>query len=60
MGFKTKVQLIQRTNSRQWYVCLPSALAQALELTKSESVEWVIESHDKLVLKRERKTSRGK
>jgi len=29
MGFKTKVQLIKRQNSEQWYINFPSALAQA-------------------------------
>ena len=52
MGYKTKIQLIKRTDSKQWYVCFPSALAQALELSKSEVVEWVIETKGKLVLKR--------
>lgn len=52
MGYKTKVQLIKRARSQQWYVCFPSALAQAMEFTKSEVVEWVVESRHKLVLKR--------
>ena len=52
MGYKTKVQLIKRARSEQWYVCLPSALAQAMEFAKSEVVEWVIESKHKLILTR--------
>lgn len=52
MGYKTKVQLIKRARSQQWYVCFPSALAQAMEFAKSEVVEWVVESKHKLVLKR--------
>lgn len=54
MGYKTKVQLIKRAKSEQWYICFPSALAQALELTKSEVVEWVIETKEKVILKRGR------
>jgi hypothetical protein len=42
MGYPTKVQLIQRDASKQWYVNFPSALAQAMEFAKSEVVEWVI------------------
>jgi len=57
MGYKTKVQLIKRARSQQWYVCFPSALAQAMEFTKSEVVEWVVETKEKLILKR---TSRKK
>ena len=53
MGYKTRVQLINRKKSRQWYVNFPSALAQALELAKSEEVEWVLESRDELILRRQ-------
>lgn len=52
MGYPTKVQLIQRNTSKQWYVNLPSALAQAMEFAKSEVVEWVIKDKDTLVLHR--------
>ena len=52
MGYKTRIQRITRKKSQQWYVNFPSALAQALEFAKSEVVEWVVESKDKLVLRR--------
>ncbi len=52
MGYPTKVQLIQRDASQQWYVNFPSALAQAMEFAKSEVVEWIIKDKDTLVLQR--------
>ena len=52
MGYKTKVQVIRRAKARQFYICFPSALAQAMELQPSEVVEWVIESDGRLVLNR--------
>jgi hypothetical protein len=52
MGFPTKVQLIQRQASEQWYINFPSALAQALEFQKGESVEWIIEDKSLLALRR--------
>lgn len=52
MGFPTKVQLIQRDASQQWYINFPSALAQAMEFTKSEVVEWIIKDEDTLLLRR--------
>ena len=58
MGYKTRVQLINRKKSRQWYVNFPSALAQALELEKSEEVEWVIENRDRLILRRQPRRAR--
>ncbi|MCK4660998.1 MAG: hypothetical protein KAV82_15865 [Phycisphaerae bacterium] len=52
MGYPTKVQLIRRQASTQWYVNLPSAVARALELEKAEVVEWIIQDKYHLVLKR--------
>jgi len=53
MGFSTKVQLIKRKSSEQWYINFPSALAQAMEFSRGEVVEWIIEDKSQLVLKRE-------
>jgi antitoxin component of MazEF toxin-antitoxin module len=58
MGYKTRIQLIKRKKSQQWYVNFPSALAQALEFAKSEVVEWVVETKDKLILRRQRRSLR--
>ena len=52
MGYPTKVQLIQRRASTQWYVNFPAALARALEFEKGEVVEWVIQDKHHLVLER--------
>ena len=52
MGFPTKIQLIKRTASEQWYVNLPSAVAQAMEFQKGEVVEWVIEDKQQMIIKR--------
>ena len=52
MGFPTKVQLIKRANSEQWYINFPAAVAQAMEFEKGELVEWVIEDKQKMTLKR--------
>ena len=40
MGFPTKVQLIKRKASEQWYINFPSAIAQAMEFSRGETVEW--------------------
>jgi hypothetical protein len=52
MGFPTKVQLIKRQKSQQWYINFPSAVAQAMEFGRGEVVEWFIEDKETLVLKR--------
>lgn len=52
MGYPTKVQLIQRKASEQWYINFPSAIARAMEFSKGEVVEWIIEDKANLVLHR--------
>jgi hypothetical protein len=52
MGYPTKVQLINRKDSQQWFINFPSAVAQAMEFQRSETVEWVIEDKSQLVLRR--------
>ncbi|MCL2632396.1 MAG: hypothetical protein FWD45_04860 [Coriobacteriia bacterium] len=52
MGCPTKVQLIKRKQSEQWYVNLPMQIAQAMEFDKGEVVEWFIEDKETLALKR--------
>ena len=61
MGFKTKIQLIKRAKSEQWYINFPSALAQAMEFDKAEVVEWIVQDKHNLTLSRiEAKTKEPK
>ena len=52
MGFKTKVQVIQRRESQQWYINFPSACAQMMNFRKGEVVEWEITDEGRLILRR--------
>lgn len=52
MGYLTKVQLISRKASQQYYINFPSAVAQSLEFAKGESVEWIIADKGNLILSR--------
>lgn len=52
MGYATKIQLIKRATSEQWYVNFPAAVAKAIEFNQGEVVEWVIDDHQRLVLLR--------
>jgi antitoxin component of MazEF toxin-antitoxin module len=52
MGYSTKVQLIQRQESQQWYINLPAAIAQGMDFAKGEEVEWTIADKGTLVLSR--------
>jgi len=44
MGYKTRVQLIKRKKSEQYYINFPFPLAAALNFKKGEIVEWEIEN----------------
>jgi len=52
MGFPTKIQLIKRAKSEQWYINFPSAIAQAMEFERGEVVEWIIQDKQRLILQR--------
>jgi hypothetical protein len=52
MGNRTRVQCSERKGREQWNVCVPSAVAQAMEFMSGETIEWVIVDRDTLVLRR--------
>jgi hypothetical protein len=52
MGYKTKIQLIQRKDSQQWLFNIPAAIGAALELKKGESLDLTIENKNRLVVRR--------
>ncbi len=52
MGCPTKIHLISRDKGEQWYVNFPNALAEAMDFTKGETVEWTVVSTTCLQMKR--------
>lgn len=52
MGYKVKIQKIQRASNKTYYVNFPSAFADAVNLEKGEEMEWFIEGRNCFVLKR--------
>lgn len=52
MPYPTKIQLIKRQASEQWYINFPSAIAQAMDFSKGEEVHWTIVDKSHLVLSR--------
>lgn len=55
MGYPTKVQLIRRRGSEQWYINFPAPIARAMEFQKGETIEWVIADKLTLILNRTEK-----
>ena len=52
MGYKVKIQKIQRAANKTYYVNFPGAFAEAVNLEKGEEMEWFIEGRNCFVLKR--------
>ena len=52
MGFQTKVQVIHRQKSEQWYVNFPAQVARAMDFEPGETVEWHVEDRSLLALRR--------
>jgi hypothetical protein len=52
MGYPVKIQKVERPTNRSFYVNFPVALAEALNLQKGETFEWVIENKNLLLFRR--------
>lgn len=52
MGYKIKIQRVDRGNTKSFYVNFPAAVAEAGEIKKGEEMEWLIQDKDTYVLKR--------
>jgi hypothetical protein len=53
MGYLSKLQVIQRSKGqKQFYLICPSPLAQALEMEKGETLEWIVEDKRTLTVRR--------
>ncbi len=60
MGYLTRIQKVERPTNQSFYVNLPSALAQCLNIEKGEEFEWVIENKNLLILQRVKKIKNKK
>lgn len=52
MGYKIKIQRVERGNTKSFYVNFPAALAEAGNIEKGEEMEWSIHDKDTYILKR--------
>lgn len=52
MGYKAKIQKVERPTNKSYYINIPAALADAMGLEKGEEFEWIIEDKNLLLLKR--------
>jgi len=52
MGYKVKIQRVERGITKSFYVNFPAAVAEAGNISKSEEMEWYIHDRDTYILKR--------
>ena len=52
MGYRVKIQKVQRPSSRSFYLNFPMALAEALDVKKGEAFEWSVQDRNTLIVKR--------
>ena len=52
MGYKVKVQRVERAKTKSFYINFPAAIAEASFIRKGEEWEWIIEDKNTLVFKR--------
>ena len=55
MGYRIKVQKVERPTNRSYYLNLPVVLAEAMGVPKGDEWEWFLEDKNTLVLARVRK-----
>ncbi len=55
MGYKVKIQRVERGNTKSFYVNFPASIAEAGQIEKGEEMEWLIEDKDTYVLRRKTK-----
>jgi len=52
MGYKVRIQHVQRTGTSSYYVNFPVAVAESISAKKAEEWEWLLEDKNTLVLRR--------
>jgi len=52
MGYKVKIQRVERGSTKSFYVNFPAAVAEAGQISKGEEMEWLIQDRDTYVLRR--------
>jgi hypothetical protein len=52
MGYKVKIQRVDRGKTKSFYINFPAAVAEAGQIIKGEEMEWVIHDKDTYILRR--------
>ena len=52
MGYNVKIQKVERPTNTSFYVNFPAAIAEATDVQKGETMEWLVEDRNTFILKR--------
>ncbi len=52
MGHQIKIQRVERGATKSYYVNFPAALAEAAQIEKGETLEWLVEDRNAFLLRR--------
>jgi antitoxin component of MazEF toxin-antitoxin module len=52
MGYRVKIQKVERPTNKSFYINFPAALAEAAEIEKGEDFEWQTEDRNTFVSRR--------
>jgi len=52
MGYKVKLQKINRPTNKSYFVTVPVVFVEAMEMEKGEEFEWILEDKNTLIFQR--------
>jgi antitoxin component of MazEF toxin-antitoxin module len=54
LGYTVKIQKVERPTNTSFYVNFPAAIAEAAQVRKGETMEWLVEDRNTFILRRVR------
>ena len=55
MGYRVKMQKVERPTNKSFYVNFPASLADSCQIVKGEEMEWLVQDRNTFVLTRKKK-----
>jgi len=54
LGYRVKIQKVERPTNTSYYVNFPAAIAEATRVKKGEVMEWLVDDRNTFILRRVR------
>lgn len=51
MGYKVRIQRVDRPTNRSFYLNFPAPIADAVNMQKGEELEWLVEDRNTFIIK---------